>query len=749
MKPSLLLLVLITFSRTYAQKSEIFKGIGEIAEMEMRSHRNVIDASRIGSLTGASTNFDVKYYRCEWNVDPNIWQIAGKITTHFVMKSTDHVIAFDLADNLTVSTVEQRNISLPFTRSNNTITITFPASIPVDVKDSVSISYSGVPSSADAYFVTSTHGSGATLAPIMWTLSEPYGARNWWPCKNGLDDKADSIDVYITYPSAYKAASNGILTNETVAAGKRTSYWKHRYPIASYLVCFAVTNYLVFDHSLDILGDNVKMQTFCYPESQATFEAGGMAALNQIDFFSNLFEKYPFRKEKYGHVQFGYGGGMEHQTASFMGSMNESLMAHELAHQWFGDKITCGSWEDIWLNEGFATHLASMFMENKYPATAITNRKSEITFITSNTAGSVRVSDVNNINRIFNQRLSYYKGSHLLFMLRWILGEAVFKTAIKNYLQDPAIAYGFATTAMLKNHLETASGKNLNYFFDQWFTGEGFPTYHIDWYPSNNTVEVKLNQTTSHPSVGFFQLPVPLLFRNSVTNEEKLVTLNNISNGQVFSENLGFTADQVIFDPEAWLISRNNVLTKVSSSLPVTFSNFNAACSDNDVEVKWETSEEVNAAYFEVQKSSDAIQWYAIGQVEAAGNSQTKMVYSFNDIGAGTKQSYYRIAEKDYDGKEQYTRIVSSSCGNVSRLNVVLAPNPVKDRLIFNVDNQPENLSGSVYGINGIVADPRLSGLIIRDHNEIDVARLPSGLYILKLISKDQKTATSTRFLKE
>jgi hypothetical protein len=750
MKLYLLLLLVFPFSVALAQKDEDLMTTGDISVMERSRYAKSIDPFRLAAKKSGSENFDVTYYRCQWEVDPNVKMIAGTVTTHFIMKSAGNIISLDLSDNLNVTSVKRGNAPLQFTHSSNTIAVTFPEPIAPGIKDSVSITYSGVPTSPNGSFVVTTHGAGETLAPVLWTLSEPFGSREWWPCKNGLGDKADSIDVYITHPNAYKAVSNGVLQSETDIAGtKKVSYWKHRYPIASYLVCMAVSNYQVLNHAANVLGDNITMQTFCYPENQGVFAAGAVNALSQIDFYSNLLEKYPFRNEKYGHVQFGWGGGMEHQTGSFIVNMNESLIAHELAHQWFGDKITCGNWEDIWLNEGFATHLASMFMEHKYPANAIKNRKAGILSVTSDLAGSVKVSDVTNINRIFDQRLSYKKGSHLLYMLRWILGEATFTTALKNYLQDPALAYGFATTALLKEHLETASGKDLTYFFDQWFTGEGYPTYQIEWFTKNNSVQVKVNQNTSHVSVGFFQLPVPLLFRNTVTNEQKLVVLDNHVNGQEFIEELGFVADDAVFDPEAWLITRNNVITKLSDPLPVTFGGFSSVCGEKDVTLTWETFEEVNAGYYEVQKSSDAVKWQGIGRIPAVGNSQGKQVYLFNDPGAAAEQSYYRIVERDLDGKQQYTRIVFSKCNQEVAVEVVLAPNPVRDELIFNIRHMAEDLRAAVYMVNGNLADTRLSGLPVNEHTNINVAGLSGGLYILKLFTRDGRTVNSVRFLKE
>jgi len=401
--------------------------------------------------------------------------------------------------------------------------------------------------------------------PVMWTLSEPYGSRDWWPCKNGLDDKADSIDILVTTPVAYKAASNGLLQSETLSAGgtKKTAWWKHRYPIASYLVCFAVTNYSVFTNSVQLGATSLPMQTYCYPENLGSFQANTPLVLNAMQLFHNLFGDYPFIKEKYGHVQFGWGGGMEHQTATFIVNAGEGLMAHELAHQWFGDKITCASWEDIWLNEGFATHLTSIYLEAKYPASVSTTRKNEIASITSVPGGSVWVNDTNNVGRIFDGRLSYTKGSHLLYMLRWILGDAVFFQGVGQYLKDPALAYGFARTSDLQRHLEQVSGKNLGGFFDDWFKGQGYPSYSVDWSQLGSSfVKIKMNQVSSHPSVGFFELPVALQFRNAT--QAKTIVVDHKTNGEFFIRNIGFIADTVLIDPEYWLVTKNNSSRKIA-----------------------------------------------------------------------------------------------------------------------------------------------------------------------------------------
>ena len=546
------------FTATAQQPEDYAMLVKSIALQEQLCHERIIQPNT--ALTIAS-NFDVKYYRCEWEVDPTVRYIKGKVTVYFVVADAATSIALDLMAPLVVDSVTQRNVLLTRQQVNNGVQINFSSPLNAGTLDSVSVYYQGVPPNTGfGSFIQSSHLG----TPVMWSLSEPYGSRDWWPCKNWLDDKAESIDVLITAPSQYKAASNGLLQSETLIAGstKKITHWKHRYPIASYLMCFAVTNYAVFNNSVQLGSITLPMQTFCYPEDLVSFQNGTQNVLDALQLYHNTFGDYPFIKEKYGHVQFGWGGGMEHQTSTFVVSINEGLIAHELGHQWFGDKITCGSWEDIWLNEGFATHLASFYSETKYPATAIANRKNEINFITSQPGGSVWVDDTTKVGRIFDSRLSYNKGSHLLYMLRWKLGDSTFFRALRSYQKDPQLIYGFARTADLKRHLEAESNQDLTQFFSDWFKGQGYPTYNVEWTPiGSNYVKVKMNQTTSHASVSFFAMPVALQFKNAT--QQKTIVVDNKTNGEIFIKDIGFIADTVIIDPEYWLISKNNKATKV------------------------------------------------------------------------------------------------------------------------------------------------------------------------------------------
>jgi hypothetical protein len=283
-----------------------------------------------------------------------------------------------------------------------------------------------------------------------------------------------------------------------------------------------------------------------------------------LNLYESLFEIYPFHTEKYGHAQFGWSGGMEHTTVSFMVSFERGLIAHEMAHQWFGDKITCGAWNDIWLNEGFATYVASLVIENFDGKAAFTSEKNTmISNITSKTNGAVYVTDseLSDVDRIFDSRLTYNKGAMVLNMLRFKLGDALFFQGIKNYLKDQNLAYKYAKTSDLQSHLEAVYGSSLIEFFNDWVYNQGYPTYTIN---AQNLVggqaKFTINQTQSDASVSYFEMPIPIRVFGSGGQQLDLV-LNNTTEGETFTENVPFTITSVTFDPEKNIISKGNTIT--------------------------------------------------------------------------------------------------------------------------------------------------------------------------------------------
>jgi aminopeptidase N len=515
-----------------------------------------------GVQTLANNRSDVRYCRLHWTVDPAIKFITGEVMTVFDPIEMVGSLDFDFSAVLTMDSVLYHGQTIPFLRTGDILSVSFPNVLPPFLSDSITFFYKGAPTSSGfGSFEVNTHDN----TPVLWTLSEPYGAMEWWPCKQSLNDKIDSVDIFITNPEGYRAASNGRLMGESTLNGQTTAHWKHRYPIAAYLVCMAVTNYVDYLNLVPFNGDTTTVLNYVYPESINAAQAGTANIVPQMQLYNQLFGVYPFHSEKYGHTQFGWGGGMEHQTMTFVGSWGFELLAHELAHHWFGDKVTCGSWEDIWLNEGFATYLSGLCYENLQPQYWQNFKQSRINSATSQVDGSVRVDDTTSVGRIFSGRLSYAKGAMVLHMLRWVCGDSSFFTGVRNYLHDPTLAYGYALTNDLKHHLEQASGKNLNGFFADWYYGEGYPSYRVDWSKStSNIVTVQLDQTQSHPSVAFYEMPVQVSFSNGV--KDTTVVFDHTQNGQIFTVALDFSPTNLVVDPNLWIVSRNNFVQELSAT---------------------------------------------------------------------------------------------------------------------------------------------------------------------------------------
>ncbi len=560
------ILLLLFFLPATAQQTDgwVCKDTRRLAEAEAGQAQSLLNF-RSSAFT---ENYDITYQRMEWTVDPATRYISGTVTTYFEpLTQPFPSIAFDMAGELDVLAVRYRGNELstfshlkaedrleillePFFQGN-------PGQI-----DSISVQYEGVPPTTGfGSFVQSSHQG----IPIIWTLSEPYGAKDWWPCKMSLNDKIDSIDVQVTTPLPYRVASNGLLAAESPNGDSTTTFhWRHRHPIVTYLIAIAVTEYEVFSDFVPVPdGPDIEVLNYVYAEDLDEAISRLDATVGIMEFFNQRFGLYPFADEKYGHAQFGFGGGMEHQTMSFMGGFSHSLQAHELAHQWFGDKVTLGSWQDIWLNEGFATYLDGLTYETGlYPTDWRSWLAGKIASVTSRPDGSVFVYDTTNVARIFSGRLSYNKGAMLLHMLRWKLGDDDFFQAVRNYVDDPALAFGFARTADLQRHLEAQSGQKLDEFFEDWLYGEGYPSYTVQWKAGSDQVALTLFQQTSHPSVDFFEMPVPI--RVSGQGQDTLLRLDHTFSGQEFALDLPFQVETLEFDPDYRLVSRDNVVDQVT-----------------------------------------------------------------------------------------------------------------------------------------------------------------------------------------
>ncbi len=531
--------------------------LDQVAASERLGHAGLF----LRSASGApGRGYDITYLRCAWALEPTVRAINGSVTTYFTTTADLDTIWFDLSDSLAVTNAVHQGSALTVVHTGDRLGLVLPTTLAAGTADSVTVDYGGVPPTTGfGSFELGDHNG----QPMLWTLSEPYGASDWWPSKEDLGDKADSLDLFVTTPLGNRAAGNGVLMDSLVNGTSITWHWRHRHPIAHYLVATAVGPYVAYTDLCYLPNDTVEILNYVFPDEVQDAQNITSQCAAQMQLYSQLFGTYPFANEKYGHAHFGWGGGMEHQTMTFVGAWNWELQAHELAHQWFGDKVTCGSWQDIWLNEGFATYLSGLCYEHIATQFWMPFKQGRINTVTSQPDGSVFVADTTDVGRVFDGRLSYAKGAMVLHMLRWVCGDSAWFAGVGNYLNDPDIAFGSARTYQLQDHLEAASGLDLDGFMADWFTGEGFPSYTLPWSQNaGGDVELTLYQSSSHPSVDFFELPVPVRFWNS-TNDTTVV-LDHQSSGQLFTFNLPFQADSAQLDPDLWLISAQNVVTRVA-----------------------------------------------------------------------------------------------------------------------------------------------------------------------------------------
>lgn len=548
-------------------------------ELVCKEHQQFQNQLSRRNNSGVNHGYLIDYNRCKWWVNPIRGPyFKGDVMAHFTVIANTDSVGFDLSANLKVDGVYGAGGQpLLYRRNGNQLYVFKVGGWLGGSRDSVGIIYQGNPSNGGGfgYFVHDNHMKG----PIVHTLSEPYGAQYWWPCKQTLHDKIDSLDVWVYTDTSLKAASNGVVVrNEVLNDTQRLMVWKHRYPIATYLVAIAVTNYSEYTQYAPLVGraKPLPVLNYVFPQFRTDAERETKDVLPMIRLFDSLFVPYPFEKEKYGHAQFTWGGGMEHQTMSFMVNFSYDLMAHELAHQWFGDMVTCGTWQDLWLNEGFATYLTVMtteFLRSKEESYGkLRGMRSNIT---GNDGGSVFPKDTLNVGSLFNGRLTYNKGAWLLHMLRDKLGDSAFFEGCRLYLNGKNTRHGFAKTADLAWYMEKASGRNLDTFFQQWYYGEGFPYLKINWKQKGKTVTLACEQTPSHNSVPYWHVRIPLLLRGE--GKEKLVLWEPKQLVGELKLLVDFEVDTVIFDPFVKLLAKVSIggmnLNKVQENAFVLFPN--------------------------------------------------------------------------------------------------------------------------------------------------------------------------------
>jgi aminopeptidase N len=525
---------------------------------------------------GDST-INVTYYKLNLTLNYDTKYLNGIVTVSFKSESSNLTSLFlDLQNSMIVDSVKMNGTNINFSQpaGQAELVINLPSAMSLGEQASVDVFYGGNPvSSGFGSFAFGNDGSGGK---VIYTLSEPYGARDWWPCKDTPADKADSSDVWITVENGLTAVSNGTL-QEVVGNrnGTRTFKWKNSYPIAQYLISLTVANYLEYDTYYKYNStDSMLISNYIWQNSynSNTTQALDLVA-DMIKILSDRYGPYPFIKEKYGHAQFGWGGGMEHQTITSVGGFNESLEIHELAHQWFGDKVTCKTWNDIWLNEGFATYSEGVYYEGKY------GRQLYDSFIYQLMSGvkkyqqnSVYVNDISSIDNIFSST-SYLKGGLVLHMLRGIVGDSTFFRIMKTYNSDPRYAYNSASTSDFQGVAESVSGLDLSYFFNEWIYGVDYPRYSYNWSYldiGGGFYKVTLNiDQPQRTNSQFFTMPVQIKITTS-TGDTAITVFNNKLRQQ-FDISVNGMPLQLAFDPDNYILKESTLTDLPDKIIPREF----------------------------------------------------------------------------------------------------------------------------------------------------------------------------------
>ncbi|MCC7395496.1 MAG: M1 family metallopeptidase [Planctomycetes bacterium] len=495
---------------------------------------------------------DALHYQLELDLDFQNSVINGVTTATFASQSPAlTTLSLDLDSGLTVTSVTMNGNSRPFARPTHRLDITLDQPYDVGQTFTVRIVYGGPPPAPSGFggmhFDTTSGGR-----PLAWTLSEPWDARTWWPGKDQLDDKA-TFAIWISHPDTMQAASNGVFDGTDVLPGGRArSRWHTSYPMAAYLASFVCTEWSRRTDTYTGFGAAMPVEFFVFPESFSSWQAGMDRVVPMLNAFSGAYGQYPFVDEKYGIAQFPWSGGMEHQTLTSQSSVSESLTAHELAHQWWGDMVTCQTWSDIWLNEGFATFSEALWYERKAGGTLADYRSAMISRKPQSTTGTVYVYNPISTSAIFSTTNVYRKGAWALHMLRGVLGDPAFFAALQAY--RTAYEGDSATTAEFRAVVEQSSGQDLGWFFDQWVMNGGSPAYTSAWRSvvRGGSHFLLLRITQSQSSQPVFTMPVRVRVTTGAGTIDAVVWNDERTDEVVVP--LPAAATAVAIDPEQWIL---------------------------------------------------------------------------------------------------------------------------------------------------------------------------------------------------
>jgi aminopeptidase N len=506
--------------------------------------------------------YDALYYALELEMYQGGSSLDGTVTMHLRSLVDDLAgVVVDAGPNLEIHEVRVDGGLRPHTHADQLLSTTLESPLSPGQSAVLEIDYTATYTGGGVLSAWRTNVQTGQQIHTLTTQSEPFDARRWWPCKDDTRDKADSLRITVRTDDFNTAVSNGVL--EAVVDhgdGTRSFVWFERWPMVTYLASVCVAEY---NHAETVWNWNeisLPMHDWSWSLSAADQQDVMDAGLYALTALSERFGLYPFYDEKYGHAQYTWGGAMEHQTCSSMGFYNEAVIAHEAAHQWFGDKITCDTFHHIWLNEGWATYSEALYYEYYFGQEML---HEYMTYEQYWGAGTIYIENPYTDN-IFDGNLSYRKASWVVHMLRGVMGEEAFWPAVHAYLgPNERDRHRTADTEDFRGYMEAEHGGDLSWFFEQWIMGEYWPDYGYAWNQESIEEETWINLQLVQlqaPQRQVFTMPIEVRVQYIEGGEESFRIFNDRA-AQSFSFQIAGPASQVELDPDQWILRQATLLS--------------------------------------------------------------------------------------------------------------------------------------------------------------------------------------------
>lgn len=470
-------------------------------------------------------HYDVQHYDLSIKFDILKQSFSGKVRVHAItLEPLSEIVLSASNETLTLDSVIYKNKKVRFEHKDNYLFVNCEEYIEDNSELDLVIHYRGISKYHGQY-----EGGGVMMYIAkgfghIATSSQPYYARTWWPCKDVPSDKA-TVTINITVPSNLTAISNGILLSTERTRGFTTYCWSTQYPTSTYLVAIAVGKYKHYTETYTALDKRkMKISYYVFPEKLEKAKVDFENVRNMLHYFASTFCEYPFINEKLAFVEVGGNMTMENQTMCTIDErlitgtkQFESTIVHEVAHQWWGNLITPATWHHTWISEGFATYAEALYLEHTKGTKAYTNYMNQLMGVKQGFyAGSVFGQSDTAFWDSFAPRV-YYKGAIILHMLRGIVGDSAFFTIMRNYLNNPRLRYGNATTEDFIRECETVTQKNLQWFFNQWvykYTESiDRPEYEYSWRIDSPTLTLTVEQKTAAHMV--YRMPLKVYVKTS------------------------------------------------------------------------------------------------------------------------------------------------------------------------------------------------------------------------------------------